>query len=221
MKTKIIKGGKGTTRARSLTEEQREAKNARDRERRAERRAQAEAASANAARMCEGDPRVEAKTADEILADSDDARAVEVTAKIAATGTIEVSDTPNGGMVAAYRPSPRSEPLTPGKRLGAWLTARRQLKALVREHRAKALPKSSPADQQSRQRYRDERVAVLARPPAVSQGDAPETWAERKARHRMLDAVLTEGGPHAQPMRKRPSSGQTGRGLVMRRPADV
>jgi hypothetical protein len=47
-----------------------------------------------------------------------------------------------------------------------------------------------------------------------------ETWAQKKRRHRVLDEVLRSGGLHARPMRKRPASGMTGNGLVMRRPED-
>jgi hypothetical protein len=144
MKTKIIKGGKGTAKARSLTEEQRERKNARDRERRAERKRAAVAA-----------PESPAATAPEAPA-------------------------------AVAPEAPARPPYTP----------------------------PTPAEIKARQEYRDARIAVLAKQPEG------ETWAQRKARHRELDKVLREGGPHARPMRKRHASGMTGNGLVMVRPND-
>jgi hypothetical protein len=61
---------------------------------------------------------------------------------------------------------------------------------------------------------RDTMVKILATPTAG------ETWAQKKRRHRVLDEVLRSDGPRATPMRKRHASGQTGNGLVMRRPED-
>jgi hypothetical protein len=185
MKTKIIKGGSSTTRARALTDEQRERKNARDRERRAE----AKRAADNAARMVKDDPRVEAKTPEEILSD-----------RVEATGTIETVETPDGGMVAAYAPNDPRHP----EYVGTETVDRSALRRM----------RPTPEDVAARQRYRDERIAILSKPPEG------ETWTERKARHRELDAVLREGGPHARPMRKRHASGMTGNGLVMVRPND-
>jgi hypothetical protein len=73
----------------------------------------------------------------------------------------------------------------------------------------------SPTKQEiaERQRYRDGRIGVLAKPPAG------ETWTERKARHRELNSVLKEGGRLHSNMRRRPAEGNGRVGVTMRRPA--
>ena len=158
--------GSNKTAKRMLTDEQRAAKNARDRERRAERKRAMLAETSNTQTIGAFDPAKLDNAIDEAKAHAEPAVA------------------PPAAVAPVVRRRNPFAHLTPD---------------------AKA--------QAERQRYRDARVGVLARP---AEG---ETWTERKARHRKLDSVLREGGPLPQPMRKKPSSAMTGNGLVMRRPA--